>query len=846
MRATPPAPNRENLQFEILKIVRVARQMYNRPARSRGQYLQDFDWKIIPRDSMPTYEFQDIAKLLNFSRTTQIQTDRPLRSKEGRWALYQGTHKVHTSTFPFQVLYLTAAITLPDIESAGEEIGSLKNVDVVYADSVPKRLPGRAFEAFLKDAKGRFTAKEYLVSFIQDEIQTYLGKISSQIPLDYINPKVETPSGFSIKTPNPLVSFLRDPETEYGTGKLGVLLAEPGQGKTYMSRYLVSILSRAASGVVPLMVDSSQWHNMPVEDQRSLLKTIVHSFRHFGAPITWLDGHENDLLTALLKADICRIVFDGFDEYILRNRGSVQPLEVLEALADLAKETGTRIVITSRTSFWNTNLPETEVSEFIARDGAFVFKLCPFDLQHAKNYFSQRLKQLPKIDRAVQIYQSIAKRDAEFVGRGFVLSLIADLANDPGTSDTGGPMGSGTMRWLMEALCERERLRQELPLTSDEQTDFLSTFAGEVAEGAEPNTDLLSLAISLVRPTLDVSTLASVIDKLKSHPLIERQPKVDVWEFKQEQVRVLLLAERLVRSQGKELTRFVRKAILEPSIWQDLGEAIVEILRRESNSNDDAATRIASFLQLILQDRGEPFWAQKAREEGLRLPSIVALAAVERFLPRGMPRQDRTALLVRLCGGSTIANLIFRGTIARFDFSDITFENCRFERVGWANCRFNEGTSFLHCQIIGGVPPIQSEGLGSVSKLIDTTLDPQAEAILNSVRVSEGRKKYGSDDLRADMRAVIDKFIIKGGLGLKTVETGNLRRGTISTSRYGNEVIDTMTSLLFEEHPLPGALTAYNIRGDCVESVKFYATNNVFTGRLREAFERLEKKLDLA
>jgi glycine/D-amino acid oxidase-like deaminating enzyme len=121
-----------------------------------------------------------------------------------------------------------------------------------------------------------------------------------------------------------------------------------------MSRYLVSHISDIDKRLVPLMVDSSQWHTMPVEDQRLLAKTIAHSFRHFGATIGWLEGHEEEFLRARLKADVFRIVFDGFDEYILRNRGAVQPLKVLDALASLANATGTRIVITSRTSFWNT------------------------------------------------------------------------------------------------------------------------------------------------------------------------------------------------------------------------------------------------------------------------------------------------------------------------------------------------------------------------------------------------------------------------------------------------------------------------------------------------------------
>ena len=73
---------------------------------------------------MGTYDFQDIAKLLNYSRTTQIQTDKP-KGRDGRWALYGGTHKVHTSSYPFRVLYLNSAVTLADIKAALQEVGGL-------------------------------------------------------------------------------------------------------------------------------------------------------------------------------------------------------------------------------------------------------------------------------------------------------------------------------------------------------------------------------------------------------------------------------------------------------------------------------------------------------------------------------------------------------------------------------------------------------------------------------------------------------------------------------------------------------------------------------------------------
>jgi hypothetical protein len=432
-----------------------------------------------------TIDFQDIAQLLNYSRTTSIDPS-PLQAKDGRWAIYKGTHKIHTSSLPFRVLYLYAAASQEDIKAALRALRNTEDTHIVYPQSLDRNIRTNIEIASIrKKTQGVWTTREYLVSFIKEEIQTYLKKLADQAPHDYIDPRVETPSGFMRKIPNPLLSFLRDPETEKVVGKLGILLAEPGQGKTYMSRYLVSRISEVDKGLVPLMVGSSQWHTMPIEDQRSLSKTIAHSFRHFGATIGWLEGHEDDFLMATLKTDLFRIVFDGFDEYILRNMGVVQPLEVLETLAELAKTTGTRIVITSRTSFWNTNLPEAEVDAFIKRTSALVFTILPFDVEHAANYFKRRFPDGAKVEHALHIYNALRTKNDDFVGRGFVLSLVADLADQGG--DTQRKVeASKAMLWLIQALCEREQLRQQLPFTSKEQMSLLSTFALEVAEGGLP------------------------------------------------------------------------------------------------------------------------------------------------------------------------------------------------------------------------------------------------------------------------------------------------------------------------------------------------------------------------
>jgi len=792
---------------------------------------------------MQNIDFQDVVELLNHSRTTKIEL-RPTKASDGKWSLYQATHKVHTAEYPFQILYLYSAASIADMRNAARELRPDEETHVVYPPSIDPRQIRRSEEIqeLLRKTKSFWNSKEYLLSYIRDEIQTYLRKLADQRPGDYIDPRVETPAGFSRRFPNPLLSFLTDPEMESESGKLGIVLAEPGQGKTYMSRYLVARMSAAGTGVVPLMVDSSQWHTMPLEDQRSLLKTIVHSFRHFGAAIGWLEGYEEEFLRVTLKADIFRIVFDGFDEYILRNAGAVQPIDVLEGLTELAKTTGTRIVITSRTSFWNTNLPEAEIQKFIDKHGALVFKILPFDVPHARNYFERRLSDKKRIDKAVQTYATLRRENEEFVGRGFVLSLVADLADQ--TEDREG-LGLGSaegMHWLIEALCEREIVRQQLPFTATEQIDIFRTFAVEVAEGSLANTELLEIAMSLIRPALDVSSRKAAIDKLKSHPLVEREPNKDIWKFKQEQIRILLLAEEIATGESAKSDRFVNKAKLDPGTWQDIAIMIVDILRK-TLVEGKALPKLQHLIRSLCPELRDEAALIKSHQ-GPRLAGMIALTAVERYLPRGISHEDRKSLLSELCGGTAIIGVTFSGTIARYDFSNTRFERCRFERVSWANCRFDAGTTFLYCVFIGGPPPEQCTGMGSV-RLEGSMLDPDAEAIFNSERVREGKRKYSSDDLKADIQSVLTKFIIKGGIGLRSVESRNLEKGSISASRYRSEILDVLTSMVLEKHPIRSIGDAYNVRKEAADALKFYAANNVFTGVLREAFEKLEKKLNL-
>ncbi len=139
---------------------------------------------------------------------------------------------------------------------------------------------------------------------------------------------------------------------------------------------------------------------------------------------------------------------------------------------------------------------------------------------------------------------------------------------------------------------------------------------------------------------------------------------------------------------------------------------------------------------------------------------------------------------------------------------------------------------------------MQCEGFGSV-QLVNCSLDPEAEAIFNIVRVQEGRRKYSIDDLRTDIQCVINKFIVRGEFVLKTVGDRNLTKGPISASRYRDEIVNVLCALVLERHHISGTSGGYHVREKAEAAVRFYAANNNFTGPLAEAFDKLKEKLPL-
>lgn len=85
----------------------------------------------------------------------------------------------------------------------------------------------------------------------------------------------------------------------------------------------------------------------------------------------------------------------------------------------------------------------------------------------------------------------------------------------------------------------------------------------------------------------------------------------------------------------------------------------------------------------------------------------------------------------------------------------------------------------------------------------------------------------------------------RGGF-LQTVEQRNMKRGTIRGSKYADDVIEALVSSVLESHHISGVPEGgYNVREDAVDAVRFFASNGVLTGRLKDVYNSLATKLQL-
>lgn len=793
---------------------------------------------------MEQLKFEEVKQLLNACRLTEL-SDKATKGESGRWELYEGVYRVHVYTYKFSLLYFFSDVRKEDLTIAKKTAFTPKETIIVYAPS--SSIVPSIKSLFEKEAKGFWSTPEYLRSFMASELTEYRKKLVEDLPKDYIEPSFTVPRGVIKKYPNPIESFLKDPEykTEHGIeGSLAVVLAEAGHGKTYMCQWLVAKLAKEGSSVLPIYVNSAQWKLLRQEDLSSLGRTLVSSFRELGTPIPWIEGQEELFLRVALKAGLFRIVFDGFDEYVLRDPGEIKAKEIYEALSQLALETAARVVVTSRSSFWdseiNSGVDESDVNEL--GKGCYLYHIEPFGNEQARKYFKIKFgADTDKINFATNLFSELNKDDPSIAGRGFVLLLISDLVKNVDERTFKLSSEKPLIR-LIRAHCEREFVRQGLPITSQQQLDVLENFVYETVQNEPATSDTMAFAIKSVVQELSDEAIASTLTKMAPHALVVRKKKE--WTIRQPQVRMALLASKLIKiaedvSERRLLQTFSAKAVLDSGEIADLAAMIFSVSSWGKSGLDtlDHVRQIIKSFFNASETNTDELKGQVLR----KLSTSLAFRAIESD-KQAKNHIERAKMLVSLFPNNQFEGVVFSGGISRYDFSGFTFEKCIFDNVHWANCTFGKSTTFNNGRLLRG-SATHCKGFEYIS-MKNVQADEDGRRFIDAEAIRSGNKKYTEENLKNDIYVALEQFIGKGGVGFKTVELSVYGRGKILASPHKEKILEEILNQLLEEHHISaGSRKALSISEPTKESVRALIANNMLTGQLLELYNTLKVKL---
>lgn len=808
---------------------------------------------------MEKLQFSDVTRLVNLTPSTRIDPE-PVKGVRGQWALHTGENVAPGYTYPISILYLYADCTLESIRETAAAVDNPRQTQVVVPKSFWENgAKLKEMMRVLSQVRERMTVRAYLYNFLKDALVPYLATIHRS-PQIFVRRPIEG----GVRPPNAPLHLNRliyhfHPEG----GNLGVLLAEPGEGKTYEVRQLASDLSPREDPTgrlpLPIYVSSDQWEGMPADDLANIAKTISHSFTYHKTPIPWIVDNEAVFLDVVCKAGLMCILFDGFDEYIYRNRGEFSPSAIISEVQSLVAESDAKVLLTSRSSFWGNTVGDTS-SKFVP------YYLRPFDREHASTYFVTRFpdandpeKQKTALEKrkvALDIYDALRRDEkrgtTNLSGRGFTLPLLCDLADRAEDGAVHFTSAESVTNKLMYALCEREHAHaQKLMLTPDQQIEAFRLFAEEVATGTATS-EVLATAINYCAEMSSDDIINLVGDEarnklgsLADHPLLERVGPAQ-WRFIQDLVFYTLLGDQLTyyikNHKAGGLRTFVTKIFTQPKLRAEIASVIVD---QAFSLPSVAETR--EHLQMIIAELLKYSGMDTAvmRELPERdLATAIASLAVNHLAVAGRPREERRDVFLSFFHNRQMNGLQFSGVIQSISFSGVHFVDCFFDGVSWVNCEFDETTLFRGCRFVN-MRIEACDGLGD-AQMIDEHPDPDTAMIIMAERVLANRR-YSRDDLKKDIRALLKKFPVRPGGVIGILKAHNFYKGAGQNSPHRKAIIEALIDHgVIAEHERTGSQDGgVHVTPEAHHDIVVLADNGVFIGRIHDAYADLCEALDL-
>ena len=664
----------------------------------------------------------------------------------------------------------------------------------------------------------------------------YLAHLSETMALapHFMDPRLKGPEQRGNEALPPIRRYMRGVDVD-DNGGIRVLSAHAGVGKTTLARYLVCDLAerRRSSRVVPIFVEAHHWERLDLGEIDGLWGIIKNSLDVIDPTQECSRRLSEDLFRHALQQGYLSFVFDGFDE--LCGSDHFDADRVLQELAEMARESEARVLVTTRTLFWDAQIHTPP-------ENVLVWRLDSFNSQQARGYFRKQFGQKSaKTKRANALYDSLREESQQppektgsirdqFVNLPLCIRMIADLVEASATdSVTVLPSSGGSfLQRVLLGFCRREMRRIGIVSSAEAQ---LASFVDRAVDSNQIN------------PAFDLEDLVLAVDgiqeddlkRLDRHGLLDRVPGPGQYRFRYDflgpHLRAVAIAGWLTDPKGSE--SFGTKHL-------------PRILRGEA----DGQGFVLEQLRTLLEPDAVGVIMSRGRELGGDGPvgSFIFHLARELIERRKLPREEETReLLAGLSGVSpetwdgVLAGWEFRGTLESLHLAGVKFHRCKFRDVIFRRCIVDSRTVFSKCVFDGDLRFKRGDVNSSESQWETVSVAPDC-GMSGQARFAWSHVLGGhaaSRDARvADLlRIGLEKFWYSGQIRPK-VRRDDWSKGLLGRTGRSRPLLD---------HMLKAGLVSIDSRDrielarDSFPDLQNYMDNDQLSGRIRDVYERLAR-----
>lgn len=645
----------------------------------------------------------------------------------------------------------------------------------------------------------------------------YVDGLTAQLIVEpyFVQPRSESATSEPDKE---IVEFFASRSATYGAGTVLVLRAPAAVGKTTLLRIVVQRLlkSKDQYRAIPIFIESAHWSQLRLESVSGLWEVVRNSLMRFAPDLVM----SKSLFEAALKTGNIVFIFDGLDELCGRRDVSISAVDIVDELASIARGTNARILLSTRTAYWDSEIARTW-------ENVSKLDLAPFNRQQALSYFERRFSNDISLQkRCHALYQKLIQASqhpanpggsrAQFANLPACVSLVADTVERINGEELQFQSAQSIAEQMLAFLCGRDRQRKTLTTPPLEQ---LFSFA-QVAASQPLTSD--SYAVELLEATgFDRSDVLRFVD----HPLIRTRGQ-ETFDFAYEFLDPFFKAYFLncYLSGNKDIIETDALSLMSANA--NAKSAVLEHLLGLINSLSAEKLAATAKRTIKLDPLAGSFLLHLA----------TALGDQEK-----LSHQERAHILW-LASANNAAKVLdgitFVGSFQRFDLRGYTIVNCKFVDCNLTEIAVDHTTTLKNSSFEGDisfgntgqlnlwrtVTYSDNSTIGGASVVAHFLLDSSAE-----------RNK----DLLLDVfNLALGKFW-HGGSPRRSIDKNNWKRGLLAHSPWIDLILDGFLRCeVMEDIEISGTEAGgYALHKSTFADVQRFMDSRQLSGKLSQAFD---------